>query len=336
MKGIVPPKISIIVPVYNVEEYLGSCLDSIINQTYSNLEIIVVNDGSTDNSLEIAKEYMKRDDRIKIIEKKNGGLASARNAGLDEVTGDFIGFVDSDDWINEDMYKKLLTNALKENAELSIVSFYRDFGNGVRKTENIPNQYLVFDSADGFKYVNIHGYFGIVVWDKLFKSNIFENIRFEVGEIGEDYPIIYHAIDKASKIVYDSEPLYYYRLRANSISHSQFSLFPLKSIHKMLDLVKEKYSKVTIFAEYGYTRGLVAAVTQLSFLEKNNDVFRKNIRKMASDNIKKNYKKYSKIIRIPFVRKMQIILIGWFPIFYYPLLNLGYKMRNSKLFNFRT
>ena len=131
--------ISIIVPIYNVEKYLKKCIDSIINQTYKNLEIILVDDGSPDNCGKICDEYAKKDNRIKVIHKENGGVSSARNVGVENATGEYIGFVDSDDYIEKDMYEVLINNLKKENADISIISNYEVYKNKIienKKKEN--------------------------------------------------------------------------------------------------------------------------------------------------------------------------------------------------------
>ena len=141
--------ISVIVPVYNTEKYLGRCVDSIINQTYTNLEIILVDDGSPDNSPAICDEYAKKDQRIKVIHKENGGLSSARNAGLDIAKGDFISFIDSDDWVEKDLFEVLVSLYGKTQAEIIASSFVGD-GNGQQESRN---------GADNFTEVTAEDYF---------------------------------------------------------------------------------------------------------------------------------------------------------------------------------
>ncbi len=121
-------KISVIIPVYNVEPYIRKCIDSVINQTYINLEIILVDDGSTDNSGKVCDEYATKDKRVKVLHKRNGGVSSAKNAGLKEVTGKYLGFVDSDDWIEPEMYEILYNDLTFNNASFSTVNFFREYG----------------------------------------------------------------------------------------------------------------------------------------------------------------------------------------------------------------
>ena len=134
-------KVSVIIPVYNVEKYLKECIQSVLRQTYKNLEIILVDDGSKDNSGNICDEYAKRDERIKVIHKKNGGLSDARNAGIDICTGEYIAFLDSDDFIEEDMYEFLVKNLEKAKADISICQVYYVYKNA-KQTTHTPNVYL--------------------------------------------------------------------------------------------------------------------------------------------------------------------------------------------------
>lgn len=209
-------KISVVVPIYNVEKYLKECIESIINQTYKNLEIILVNDGSTDNSLLIAENFSKQDERIKLYSKPNGGLSDARNFGIDKATGDYIGFVDSDDKIFPEMFSVLHKLIKKNDADISMVDF-------VRSNEKIKNNFLdtkvygkeVFDKIM-LDEICSH------VWDKLFKKELFENIKFPVGMHFEDLAILYKITYKINKFVLSNQQLYWYRVdNVNSITQNK-------------------------------------------------------------------------------------------------------------------
>ena len=210
--------ISIIVPIYKVEKYLRQCIDSIINQTYSNLEIILVDDGSPDNCGKICDEYVKIDKRIKVIHKENGGLSSARNAGLDIATGDYIGFVDSDDYIDKNMYEELINSINKYNSDIAVCTF--SFKNKYRnKVVNYFNEEYLFkdkdkfiEAKDGKRRINPNA------WTKLYKRKIFDNIRYPEGLIYEDSYVIYDIMNIADSVSYVPKPLYYYRERKNSVS----------------------------------------------------------------------------------------------------------------------
>lgn len=206
------PLISIIVPIYNVEKYLVKCIESIINQTLSNIEIILVDDGSTDNCGIIIDGYAKKDSRIKVIYKNNGGQSSARNMGLDIARGKYIGFVDSDDWIDNDMYENLYKSIIESNADICVCGRQACLENGEVTNKNcIDNELIDFGKKSLKEYIVDRLFYKhtVVVWNKLYKKEIIDNnsIRFEdVSYIGSEdtlfnYQILCHtkkirAIDK--------------------------------------------------------------------------------------------------------------------------------------------
>ena len=168
----VQPLISIVVPVYNVKQFLTKCLNSIISQTYSNLEIIVVDDGSTDGSATICDDYAKKDKRISVIHKENGGLASARNAGIDVAKGTYIGFVDSDDYIEPYMYEKLLQAILKYSCNIAVcgINYVFDDGEVIAKANTEPEQFFEFPWA--IEEMNTFRLFDMGAWSKLYKREL--------------------------------------------------------------------------------------------------------------------------------------------------------------------
>lgn len=175
------PLISVIVPVYNVEKYLPRCIDSILNQTYKNLEIILVDDGSPDNCPAICDEYAQKDSRIKVIHKANGGVSSARNVGLDVATGEYIGFVDSDDWIEPDMYEFLFMRATDYNVDISRCASVWEYGKGRCEeilTDNENENMFLLDGEDLILDLVNGAWDEGVVWNKLYKKEIVKNVRF--------------------------------------------------------------------------------------------------------------------------------------------------------------
>lgn len=210
--------ISIIVPVYNVDKYLSKCLDSIINQTYKNLEIILVDDGSTDASSKICDEYAESDERITVIHKKNAGLSSARNAGLDIAKGDYIGFVDSDDYIDAYMYENLYAAAIKNNVKLVICGHFVEKDDKISIEISPIDEERLYDKNEALELLlddkNIKNY----AWDKLYKSCLFENVRYPEGKNYEDIYTTYLLFDKCEQICYIPHYSYYYQLRNDSIS----------------------------------------------------------------------------------------------------------------------
>ena len=223
------PKISIIIPVYNVEKYVKKCIESVINQEYTNLEIIIVNDGSTDNSGDICDYYANKDKRIILIHQENQGLSMARNNGLDIATGEYIGFVDSDDWIAPDMYYMLYDNAVRYNADISMCNFYY-IDHNEKKTpysnENVNVKMLegVYKIAHNIRLSNN------CVWNRLYKRHLFNEIRFPKGKTFEDIFVMHKLIENANKLVLSSQCKYYYLLRENGITLGQFNLSQLDQV----------------------------------------------------------------------------------------------------------
>ena len=238
--------ISVIVPVYNVEKYLRQCLDSIINQTYRNLEIISVDDGSTDSSGIICDEYAQIDARIKVIHKENGGLSSARNAGLDVCTsgGDFIAFVDSDDWLEPDMYETLHDKMIKYKADIVNCGYYREYKKYREKCA--IGQDSVYMGADVVEKSYSSPYVCYAVWFKLYRKALFDEVRFPVGKNYEDMAIFFSVFEKAEKVLIISECLYHYRQRKSGIMAEKFNEKQLDIIYicrEHLNYVGKKYPK---------------------------------------------------------------------------------------------
>ncbi|WP_339099687.1 glycosyltransferase family 2 protein [Candidatus Enterococcus lemimoniae] len=214
--------ISIIVPVYNVEKYLHKCVDSILSQTFSDIEVILVDDGSTDKSGEICDQYVVKDQRIRVIHKKNGGLSSARNIGLDIAVGRYIGFVDSDDYIANDMYEILYDQLIESNADLSCVGMIDVYEN--RTSELKQNKIIeLVDQKQAIKLV-VDGkdIFAYAV-NKLYKRDLFNDIRYPEGKIVEDAFIIIDLLLLCERIVINSEQKYFYYRRNDSITGASFS-----------------------------------------------------------------------------------------------------------------
>ena len=240
------PLISIVIPIYNVELYLRRCLDSIIHQTYSNLEIILVEDGSPDKCGDICEEYKLQDNRITIIHKVNGGLSEARNAGLDIATGEYIALVDSDDWL-ETNYIQILYDLIKNyNADISICNLHIVYNDD----EIINNNNVVV-----VEYTNIQAleqYFAeyslemIVAHCKLYKADLFKDIRYPLGKIHEDEYTTYKLLYSANKVMFTTSCLYYYFQRSDSIIGAGFNL---NGRYNYLEAIEERilfYKKVSL------------------------------------------------------------------------------------------
>ncbi|MEG1637879.1 MAG: glycosyltransferase, partial [Cellulosilyticaceae bacterium] len=212
------PKISIIVPVYKVEQYLHKCIDSILAQTFTNFELILVDDGSPDQCGEICEEYARKDDRIVVIHKENGGLSSARNAGLDRAKGDYIGFVDSDDYIESDMYEILYNSCVKYQCEIANCSSIIYFPH--KTVSNGEHQILIHTKEEAMKNMLLSKFYDEVVWVKLFKKDVIGDIRFPEGRIYEDTAFTYKVIDRCEKYCFVGEAKYHYIKREGSVMSS--------------------------------------------------------------------------------------------------------------------
>ncbi len=231
------PEISIIVPVYNMEQFLQRCLDSILSQTFQDIEVILVNDGSTDNSGQICREYAGKDPRIVLIDKENGGLSSARNAGLDAAKGEYVGFVDSDDHIAPNMYQLLYENLVKYGADISICSFYFEYGDG-RICHTKPGGICrCMNNEEAIRTLLSRKHFENYVCDKLYKKVLFDRIRFPENELYEDIAVTYKLLDNSRAVIYQSEPKYYYVQRPGSIVNSGFSIRKLQFVEQCRKLV---------------------------------------------------------------------------------------------------
>lgn len=211
------PLISIIVPCYNVEAYLPRCIDSLLRQTYTNLEIILVDDGSPDRCGEICDEYARKDSRIQVIHKKNGGLSDARNAGIDQATGDYITFVDSDDWIHRQCVEILLHNLQQTNADISACSFVRTPQRMLMDAEINESSYTIYSAEKATELTLYQNKLDNSAWGKLYKKDLFDGLRFTVGRLYEDLDFFYKIYDRVVRLVHTDAVLYYYYYRADSI-----------------------------------------------------------------------------------------------------------------------
>ena len=207
-----------ILPIYNVEKFIEKCVRSLINQTYKNIEIILVDDGSKDSSGAIADNLAKEDSRIRVIHKDNGGLSDARNFGIENATGDYICFVDSDDYVKSDYVKSMYDNLVDNDVKISCCGFCHLYENGTIKEINFQNISKKYVKDDAQIYLNIVGYYNVSSCNKLFDISLFKNIRFPVGKKSEDWFVMYKLFDLAGAVYYDSDSKYIYRQRYGSIT----------------------------------------------------------------------------------------------------------------------
>jgi glycosyltransferase involved in cell wall biosynthesis len=247
--------ISIIIPVYNVEKYLKECVDSVRKQTYKNLEIILIDDGSKDNSGKLCDELAKEDNRIKVIHKENGGLSDARNVGIENATGEYIQFIDSDDFVEKDMIEILHNDICQEKADVSMCSLYL-YKDG-EKTTDASYKREIFNKEQVLKEILLDERVRSYAWNKMFKKSLFESIRFPKGKVFEDIYTMSPIFQKANKIVFNDIPLYYYRQREGSILHNQTNELRLEYIKAAMFVnkdIEKNFPNLKDFCAYNIPR----------------------------------------------------------------------------------
>ena len=312
-------KISVIIPMYNVEQYLEKCVTSVLEQTYENIELILVDDGSPDNCGKICDDFALRDKRIVVIHKKNGGLSSARNAGLDVATGDYIGFVDSDDWIEPTMYEKLVELLEGENcdmAECAVNLVSKDSFKLYDKQDNeIVSGIDALRRQLDFSPKTATSLPRIAVWSKLFKRDFWAGKRFPVGEIHEDYLLVTKAFYTAKKVGFVKVGLYNHLVdNPNSIINSRFStrdLYKEKQYYFRYEYLKQNIGgELLELSKAKYYDVLIETYWQCleNHLKEKDDYLEKIIH-MKTDILKS--------VVLPRKRKYEVILICFSPNLYY-------------------
>jgi len=261
--------ISIIIPVYKVEKYLEKCIESVLKQTYTNLQIILVDDGSPDNCGKICDEYAKKDSRIEVIHKANGGLSDARNVGISKAKGRYIGFVDSDDYIKEDMYEILLNLIKKYDADVSICNLY-DVIDGNECIRNKENGIREYSRIDILKEILLDKNIQSYAWNKLYKKELFDEIKYPIGKKYEDIGTTFYLFEKCNKIVVTSEPEYYYLKRAdslvNNVTESTILDYTEIIIQRYL-YIKQNIKELRKYNNYYLAKTLITAHNDIENLE---------------------------------------------------------------------
>lgn len=285
------PLVSVIIPVYNVEQYLKCCLDSVVSQTYKKIEIILIDDGSTDNSGRICDEYANEDTRIRVIHQVNGGQALARNNAMKYVNGDYILYVDSDDILTKDHIEYLVNLQQKYDAELvqcEMIKFRTenqlvDFEQSQNK--NVRNKEELFNTQEALIQFSYQKKFTPAPWGKLIKRELMKGLQFPVGIGYEDMAIMYKVIGSARKLVYSSKVCYYYRQHQNSTMHTEFSdkkVDRIRIAEQFLNYMKENYPQNFIQAYTRYDLAQLQLLMELPFGDRYKD-----IKKTAYDNLKR-------------------------------------------------
>lgn len=256
--------ISIIVPIYNVEPYIRKCVDGILSQTYTNLEIILVDDGSTDNCPSICDDYANNDNRVIVIHKANGGLSDARNKGLDFMNGAYVAFIDGDDWVNEFYIENLYNLIVATKSSISITSMSSCIKMIDVKKQDVKKDIKIFSNIESCENSLYGILFDVSVASKLFKKDLFNNLRFPVGEIYEDLLIIPQILSNSYRICFSEYYDYFYLKRQNSIMREEFSLKHLFMCVAVLDLYNLIGTKVPVDAlEYRLFHSYVSVMQKL-------------------------------------------------------------------------
>lgn len=259
-------KLSIIVPVYNVEKYLPQCIESILSQTYKNIELILVDDGSTDSCPSICDQYKEKDSRVTVIHKENGGQGSARNCGINICKGDYIAFVDSDDYVDVNMYKDMIEHIVNTGSDMAVCGMCAH--SGLRDVYSVtPKTVLLWNSAEEIvRDYLLTPYVMSTPWNKVYNRKMFKTIRFPEGVAREDVYIMHHLIGMADKGVHVGKCYYHYNIRSGSSEHSGFNPKQLISIQiadDRRDYVAERFPSLLPFAEDKSYRSRISAIRKI-------------------------------------------------------------------------
>lgn len=311
--------ISVIVPIYNIEKYIDRCVESVVNQTYKNLEIILVDDGSTDNSSSVCDDWAKRDSRIKVIHKKNGGLSDARNFGLDNAKGDYIAFVDGDDFIDINMYDSMLNYLKKYNCDICIC--------GINKIENgrefITRPYMY--SNNEFTILNnenalvelLNDRLDVSSCNKLYKKEIINDLRFPYGITNEDFALMYKFFYRSNQIIIINENYYKYIQRQGSITTTKFNERQFDKYYnciQMMDFIEENIPNLINEAKYYLWYHTFCLLKQL-YLE-NLIISYSKYAKELKTTLKKDSFIIMKSKKLSYKEKIIYLVISFFPRIY--------------------
>ncbi|MGN0172215.1 MAG: glycosyltransferase family 2 protein [Acutalibacteraceae bacterium] len=237
------PKISVIVPVYKVEAYLSRCVDSILSQTFADFELWLVDDGSPDRCGELCDEYAQKDARVRVIHKQNGGLSDARNAALDVMTGEYVSFIDADDWVAPDFLESLLTAIERHHCPMAICNFVAVYDDGVQESmyraateETVLEGEHIFDTLPQPSACN-----------KMYEAALFRTVRYPVGRLYEDVFVYHDILEQLQKLVCTGKDSYFYFTRHDSIMHSAYT-------YRAVDIVDAVYARANKLEELGQPR----------------------------------------------------------------------------------
>lgn len=321
------PLISVIVPIYKVEKYLQKCIDSILNQTYENLEIILVDDGSPDNCPKICDENANRDSRIRVIHKQNGGLSDARNAGLEVFRGEYLMFVDSDDMLPVNSIEILYSLIEKYDAQLAIGEHVRVYDDEIlqRQLTEVETKEQVWNPTQAVTDVFVNG---CAAWARLYRRDIHDKIRFPINEINEDEAIALQVIAQCKKIVKTEKVVYYYTCRPMSITTSTFSKEKLawpKHCEANVIWVEKYMPEVKSDALLRLLKSYLWAMREMALADKRfeNEIL------YVKNGIKTHYKNFKRL-NLSTQEKIRLMLNRYFPYLIYRTMEKKMAHNNSK------
>lgn len=307
------PTISVIVPVYKVEPYLHQCVDSILGQRYRDFELILVDDGSPDGCPAICDEYARLDSRVRVIHKENGGLSSARNAGLDAATGKYVAFVDSDDWIDPDMLQIMMESIRSSEADMvlcGVSNYYDSQYHGDRNENDCCIYDRIIEQEDIPALLESQAWYYVIAWNKLYNCALFSDIRFPEGFIHEDAAVAHRIWGKCHRVGIVGKKLYHYRQRDNSIMGQAVSISRTDILSALADRIAycyqsewDKLFEITIiryidcFFEY-YTRFRRTAETERYFCRMDASLRTALPYILKAKSLSLGYKIYLSVIRI--------------------------------------
>ena len=314
--------ISVVVPVYKVEDYLRRCVDSVLAQTYRDFELILVDDGSPDRCGQICDEYAARDGRIKVVHQENGGLSAARNAGLDVAQGEYVAFVDSDDYCHPEMLKVLYEKIVQYNADVAVSGFKTvDLkGKEIDFKPYLPEKEEIINGKDALKRLVMEGSLRSVAWNKLYKRALFKYLRYPVGKIYEDDFIAPRLLYQCDRIVLVPRYLYFYVFNPNSISKQPRTV-------QYFDLVESRFMRMKFLQEIGFPQECVeraAQTTVCPYWQCLKDIGVNNISKGE----KRRFNDVRKMVRVCY--RSQGIKVRYAECFAFEFPFLFHKLRNVK------
>lgn len=312
--------VSVVVPVYKVERFLVRCIDSILRQTYSNLDIILVDDGSPDRCGIICDEYGKLDRRIRVFHKANGGLAQARNVGISQAEGEYIAFVDSDDFIHERYIERLYQMCEDYNVPISQCGFARVAGEQEDSPKSVESEYevMLYESRDILKMLYKPGNINVdVAWNKLYRRDLFQYALFPEGRVYEDFATTYKLFYAAGRIAVTNEPLYYYYMSENSITRRGF--YP-----KKLDYILTYEERLEFFRNHEegeiYRNTLYSyyfALIRFYYICRKNCKEMKDRQKEFREKIRRTYRELKAVKDFSRLSKLKITIAHYLPAVYY-------------------